>query len=72
MLTKIIGQAKMTKMMKALQAGPKALFKSAPVKGSGSPIGRSVAPTRPRGYIGKQNPALTPGTGGLIKPKRIK
>jgi len=72
MMKRIIGNAMMKKAMKQIQGGPQAMMKMSPVKGSGIKLGRGQAPARLKNYIGKQNPAFTPKTGGLIRPKRMK
>ena len=73
MMSKIIGKAMMSKSMKKLQAGPTAILKNSPIKGMvGTKLGRGAAPARLKSYIGKQNPAFTPKTGGLVRPKRMK
>ena len=73
MMPKIIGQAKISAMMKKLQAGPQALLPMSPQKGSGIKLPRGLAPKKLKDFVvSKQNPAFTPNTGGLVRPKRMR
>jgi hypothetical protein len=73
MLQKIIGQAMTSKMMKKVQAGPQSLLPMAPSKGSGTKKQKMVAPKKLKQFVvSKQNPAFTPNTGGLTRPKRMR
>ena len=69
---KIIGAAMMDKTMRKMLGGPQALMKMSPLKGTGVKTGGMAPLTRKKGYVAsKQNPAFTPNTGGLVKPKKI-
>ena len=68
----MIGQAKMTAMMKRLRGGPQSLLPMSPGKGSGIPSFKGQTPKIAKGYVvPKQNPARSPRTGGLVRPKRL-
>jgi hypothetical protein len=72
-MQKIIGQAMTSKMMKKLQAGPQSLLPMSPAKGSGVKKVKMAAPKKLKSFIvRKQNPAFTPNTGGLTRPKRMR
>lgn len=70
---KIITAASTKAMMKRLMAGPQSLLPFAPVKGVSVKGGHSVAPKKKKNYVvRKQNPALTPKTGGLVGLRNLK
>ncbi len=73
MLNRIIGKAKMTAMMKKLRGGPQSILPMSPLKGSGIPSFKGLTPKKQKGYVvPRQNPAMSPKTGGIVNPRRIK
>jgi hypothetical protein len=50
-LTKILGHAQMTGMMKKLRGGPQSMLPVSPVKGSGVPNASGLTPAKPRAYV---------------------
>ena len=73
MIKSIIGRAKTTKLMKKLAGGPQAILPLSPLKGSGVKGGGRQGLSQQKGYVvSKQNPAFTPNTGGLVRPRRMK
>ena len=73
MKNRIIGQAKLTAMMKKLRGGPQSLLPMSPLKGSGRPSLKGLTPKRTKGYVvPRQNPSLSPRTGGLVGLRRVK
>lgn len=72
MLKSIIGRAKTSKLMKKLAGGPQAILPMSPMKGSGIKGSKGLSPTKKKGFVvSKQNPAFTPKTGGLVRPRRM-
>lgn len=73
MLNKIIGQAKMTAMIKRLRGGPQSMLPMSPAKGSGVPSLKGLTPKSPKGYVTpKQNPAMSLKTGGIVRVNRLR
>ena len=62
----------MTAMMKKLRGGPQSLLPMSPLKGSGIPSFKGLTPKMPKAFVvPKQNPANSPRTGGLVRPRRL-
>lgn len=74
MLQKVLGKALMSKARKRLSGGAGALKPIRPTKGSGIASGAGQPASRTRRYVTpRQNPALSPRTGGLaMRGTRVK
>ena len=73
MLAKILGQAKTSAVMKKLRGGPQSLLPMSPAKGSGVKRPGWSVPKQMKGYVTpRQNPVMSPRTGGLVSPWRLK
>ena len=51
MMTKILGSAAMSAMMKKLRGGPQSMLTMSPGKGSGVPNASGLTPKKARGYV---------------------
>lgn len=73
MITKIVGHAAMSAMMKKLRGGPSSMLPMSPLKGTGTPAGKGVTPLMKRGYAAqRQNPFLTPNTGATPRTRKVR
>jgi len=69
----IIGRAKTSALMKKMAGGPQAILKNSPMRGSGIKGSKGLSPKKMKGFVvSKQNPAFTPRTGGLVRPRRMR
>jgi len=72
-LKTIIGVAKLNAMMKKLRGGPQSMMPISPGKGLGVKGAKGLTLKMPKNYVTRrQNPSLSPRTGGLVSPWRLK
>jgi hypothetical protein len=73
MISKIIGRAQTTALMKKMRGGPQSMLPMSPGKGSGVKSLKGLTPKKMRKFVAKkQNPAFTPNTGGLARLSRTR
>lgn len=73
MISKIVGQAMMSKMMRQLRGGPQTMLPMSPAKGYGVPSFKGLTAKAMKRYaVPKQNPMSSPKTGGLLNPRKFK
>jgi len=70
-IAKIKGHAQMSALLKKLRGGPQSMLPMTPGKGTGIKSLKGATPKRQRGFVvPRQNPALSPNTGGFVRPTR--
>lgn len=73
MISKIIGSAAMSGMMRKLRGGPQSMLPKSPGKGYGTPSFKGLTTKRNKQYATpSQNPNRSPRTGGLPSAWRLK